>query len=344
MPSRPTQAADHVPQTRAAALADYVNIARSLGLDAYAMLREFGIDPRLLADPEARLPADAVSRLLEESVRRSGCESIGLLLAEKRSFASLGPLSLLLRHERTLRSVFGRLVQYRRLMSDVIEYDLDEEGEDARIRVGLNTDLAGRQGVELVMALTFRFLDQAMFGGWHPFEAHFRHPAPADEKVHRRIFRCPLRFDAAFNGFLCSTAELDRENAYADAGFARHAQRFADLLSEALPELSFADQVRTAVRSLLPMGEAGLTKVAAHLRVHPRALQRRLATEGCPFTSLVEDIREELARDLLANTRLPLAEVAVLAGYASPTSFSRWFSARVGQSPRDWRAASRPPA
>lgn len=343
MPPRPAQAADHVPQTRAAALADYVNLARSLGLDAYAMLREFGIDPRLLADPEARLPADAVSGLLEESVRRSGCEWIGLRLAETRSFASLGPLSLLLRHERTLRRVFGRIIQYRRLMSDIIEFDLDEEGEAAHIRVGLNTYLAGRQGVELVMALTFRFVNEAMFGGWHPLEVHFRHPAPADEKVHRRIFRCPLRFDAAFNGFLCSTAELDRENAYADAGFARHAQRFADLLLEALPELSFVDQVRTAVRSLLPMGQARLTKVAAHLRVHPRGLQRRLAAEGRPFASLVEDIREELARDLLANTRLPLAEVAVLAGYASPTSFSRWFSGRVGQSPRDWRA-SRPPA
>jgi AraC-like DNA-binding protein len=342
MPLPPIQA-DHVPQTRAAALAAYVGVAGSVGLDAYAMLREFGIDARLLDDPEARLPADAVSRLLEESARRSGCESIGLLLAEGRSFASLGPLSLLLRHERSLRSVFGRLVQYRRLMSDVIEFDLEEDEDRVRIRVGLSGDVAARQGVELAMALTSRFLNEAMFGGWHPLEAHFRHPAPTDEKVHRRIFRCPLRFDSAYNGFLCSAAELDRENGFADAGFARHAQRFADLLAKALPQLSLADQVRSAVRSLLPMGEAGLVKVAAQLRIHPRALQRRLAAEGRPFTGLVEDIREELARDLLANTRLPLAEVALLAGYASPASFSRWFSARAGQSPRDWRAASRPP-
>ena len=329
---------DYIPQTRLAALTDYVPVAQSVGLDPYAMLSEFGIDARLLADPEARVLAESVTGLLEESARRSGCEWFGLLLAEKRDLASMGPLSLLVRHERTLRDVFRRLIEYRRLMSDVVEVEFEDDGEEVQLRVGVNAELATVQGTELAMALACLWLNDTIFGGWHPAEAHFRHPAPSDRKVHRRIFRCPLHFDSTFNGFVCPSAALDRANAHADAGFAQHARHFVDMLYSELPPQSLDEQVRGAIRSLLPVGGASLAKVAAQLKMHPRALQRRLAAEGVPFASLVDSLREEMARDMLANTQLPVAEVALLVGYASAPSFSRWFAGRVGEPPREWRA------
>lgn len=333
--------AGHVPQVRAVSLTSYVPLAQSLGLDPYALLAEFGIDPRHLRKPEYRIPADAVSGLLTESARRSGCEAFGLLLAEKRSFASLGPLSLLLRHESSLRAVLGRMIAYRRLVTDILDFELEEEGEEARIRVWVTPDVATRQCVELVMALTCRFLGGAIFGGWHPSEIHFRHPAPADSHVHQRVFRSPLRFDSTFNGFLFPSAMLDRENAYANAGFAEHAQQYVDLLARQLPAPSLADQVRSTVKRLLPAGTATLAAAAAQLNLHPRTLQRKLAAEGLVFADLVETIRQGTARDLLANTILPLAQVALLAGYSSPASFSRWFAGLHGEPPREWRLRNR---
>lgn len=337
----PSPAADHVFQVRAVSLTDYVSLARSMELDGSAMLREFGIDPRLLADPEALIPAEAVSALLTESALRSGCESFGLKLATLRSFASLGPLSLLLRHESDLRAVVRRLIAYRRLITDVIDFDLQEEGEEARILVVLAPEVATRQSVELVMGLTCRFLGEAVFGGWRPAEAHFRHPAPADLQVHQRTFHAPLRFDAAFDGFLVSTAALDRENAHSDPGFVAHAKRHVDLLADQLPELSLADQVRASIRRLLPDGAATLPKVAGQLNLHPRTLQRKLAASDLVFADLVETIREGVARNLLAKTDLPVTAVAALVGYASPASFSRWFAAAAGQPPREWRLQAR---
>src|SRR5436305_1618979 len=149
MPSRPPKAVDFVPQVRAVTLCDYIPIAQSVGLDPYAMLAEHGIEPQLLSTAEARLPAAAASQLLEESARRSGAEAFGLLLAEARSFASLGPLSLLMRHERRLRDVIGRVVEYRRLMSDVQELSLQENGDEAELIIDIMASIAGRQSIEL---------------------------------------------------------------------------------------------------------------------------------------------------------------------------------------------------
>jgi AraC-like DNA-binding protein len=337
MPSAPSKAGNFVPQVRSVTLCDYIRVCRSVGLEPYAMLREFGIDPRVLDVPETRLPAVAVTRLLEESARRSGTESFGLLLAEARPFASLGPLSLLLRHEGSLRNVIGRMIEYRRLMSDVQELQLREDDTEAALHVGIMAAVSGRQAVELALGLTERFVNQALSGGWRPSSVHFTHGAPADLAVHRRIFRCPLRFASDFQGFRFPAASLDKENAFADAGLVQHAKDHVDLLASELPRLSLLDQVREMIAMLLPKGAASLSKVSHQLQLHPRALQRSLAKDGLAFTDLVDAIRQDLAQDLLARTELPISEVAHLAGYSTAASFSRWFTERTSVPPSEWR-------
>lgn len=332
----------HLPQVRAGSLTSYVSLAQSVGLDGFAMLREFKIEPQLLRKPEYRISANAVSALLAETACRSGCEAFGLLLAEKRSFSSLGPLSLLLRHESSLRAVLRRLIAYRRLVSDILEFDVVEDGDEARILIWVTPDVATRQCVEFATALTYRFLSGAIFGGWHPAGVHFRHPPPADTAIHQRVFRAPLHFDATFNGFVFPAEALDRENAYGDTGFAEHAQHYVDLLARKLPQPSLQEQVRSAIKQLLPHGTATLPRVAAQLNVHPRTLQRKLAASGLAFAQLVESMRECSAQDLLANTNLPVGDVALLVGYSSPASFSRWFAGAIGEPPREWRQHNRP--
>src|SRR5262245_57037438 len=89
---------DMTPRVRAVTLTSYIEVARFVGLDPYAMLMEKRINPQQLADPELRLSAAAVISLLEDSASLSGCMEFGILMAKCRSFASLGPLSLLLQH------------------------------------------------------------------------------------------------------------------------------------------------------------------------------------------------------------------------------------------------------
>lgn len=110
-----------VPQVRAICLVSYVEVVRGLGIDPYEMLRKAKIRPEELADPETRLAAVTVTRLAEETARRSGCESFGLLLAETRNFASLGPVSLLLQHRNTVREAIESLAKHQRMISDIID-------------------------------------------------------------------------------------------------------------------------------------------------------------------------------------------------------------------------------
>jgi AraC-like DNA-binding protein len=328
---------------RTQALTNYFEVARFVGLDPYEMLRRFRISPAILADPDATLPSNAVADLLEASAAESGCESFGLLMAECRTLSSLGPLSLLLAHQGTARDVLEALVEYQGVLNEVmllqIEHETPGDGDPlAVIRVGFINDYGGRQAIELALAIICRTVSAVVGGRWHPDLAYFRHPAPADVSHHRRIFQCPLVFDADFNGLICAEAALDAPNPAAESVMARHAKRYLDMLVPEPADGSMSERARRALYLLLPAGRATLEQVGANLGQHPRALQRQLEREGRSFAVLLNEVRRELALRYLASPANSVGAAAQMTGYATLSSFSRWFAGEFGMSPAQWRA------
>ena len=56
---------------RSAVLSGYVDVAKSVGLEPYGMVARRNLPPACLTDPEVKVSAVAVVRLLEESAQRS---------------------------------------------------------------------------------------------------------------------------------------------------------------------------------------------------------------------------------------------------------------------------------
>jgi len=63
--------------------------------------------------------------------------------------------------------------------------------------------------------------------------------------------------------------------------------------------------------------------VASALGMHPRMLNRRLARQGTSVFELMKEVRFQIARDLLANTSLPITEIAATLLYANNGAFTR---------------------
>src|SRR6266550_5736614 len=151
---------------RAATLTGYIEVARHLGLDPYALLRQFEISPKFLDDPENRHAAEPIVRLLEESAERSRCDAFGVLMAECRSFAELGPLCLLLERLPTVRRVVTALSEYRRHFNDIMDIALEDDGDTSLLTVELLPEFALPQITDLVVARLYRNLSGASGGRW----------------------------------------------------------------------------------------------------------------------------------------------------------------------------------
>jgi AraC-like DNA-binding protein len=325
-------------QIRATVLTNYAEVARFTGLDPTRLIREVGLDSSLLDAPEQMIAAAPVMRLLELSADRSNCCQFGLLMAESRSFASLGAISLLLKHRGSVREIIETLIRYQPMFGDAITIVLEDLGDSAVFRADYAAGFQSIQATELHMGIAHQTLTAAVSGRWSPRRAHFRHAAPAELGVHRRIFQCPLVFESDYDGFECETEALDTSNPGARTAMARYAQQYLDTIAPDPAGAPVTARVRRAIYLLLPVGRATLEQVGRSLGVHPRALQRRLAEEMRTFEAIVVDVRRELVLRYLPRPTLPIGAIARLAGYSSPSAFSRWFCNEFGASPAAWRA------
>jgi AraC-like DNA-binding protein len=329
------------PQVRAAALTNYAEVARFCGLDPDAMLKQAGISPAALGDPDRMIPRVAAAQLLEDSAAASGCQSFGLLMAQGRTLSTLGALSLLVMHQSNARGVIDAIVRYQSVLSEAHAIAIEDSDGIAIIRTGFTTGIGSRQAIELLTGTVCRTISEVVSGRWHPESAHFIHAAPDDATIHRRVFQCPLVFDSDFNGLVCPSAWLDAPNPAAESVMAEHAQRYLDMLIPKPADGSVTERARRSIYLLLPAGRATLDQVADNLALHPRTLQRLLEQEKRTFATLLGDARRELALRYLSNSTHSVAAIAQMTGYSSPSAFTRWFAGEFGVAPAAWRAEER---
>lgn len=323
---------------RAVTLTGYVEVASFVGLDGKRMLREVGLSPEALDNPANRLPAATVVRLLDLSARQSRCESFGLLMAECRTFASLGPVSLLLEHLPDVREVVRATISHQHHFNDVIELSLEETGDLSLLRYDLLPEFWSAPLIDLVVGIAYRILQSVSGNSWKPESVHFVRAAPKDLTSWKRFFPAPVEFESSFNGFSCTAEAMKVPLPLADAALAGHARDLLRLVPVQKGPAPIHDRAQRALALLMPNGRATLGHVAAQLGMSPRALQRRLDEEGHQFGELLNDVRSELATAYLAGSARPITSVAGLLGYASPSSFTRWFAGAYGVSPQEWRA------
>lgn len=324
-------------QIRAVALTSYLEVARFVGLDPYAMLREVGISPEFLEDPENRCSATAGISLLENSARQSGCDSFGLLMAECRTFASLGPIALLLQHLPTVGDVVSTIIDMRRHFNDVVNFAIEERRDETIIRFEPLAEYARPQMVHLTVAMLYIALRGASASRWQASSLHFMAQAPQDLSVVERLFPVPVEYGSSFNGIATTRASLAVRNPLANETLAVHARQLLALVPLQPEHTAMSDRTRRAITLLLPSGRATLDNVAHNLGRTPRALQRGLEREQVSFASLLNDVKREMAQRYLVDFARPIGTIAGLTGYSTLSAFGRWFSAEFGSSPHAWR-------
>jgi AraC-like DNA-binding protein len=317
-------------------LTNYSEVARFVGLDPEAMLNRAGIPQTVLNDPENWLSAASVLELLDASAAESGRDDFGVLLGAYRSFASLGPVSLLMRHQATLGRIVEVGAEYKHLLNDLLQIRVNDDGLNAVVAWNLIPGIHSSQAANLLATIAYRCICQGLETSWQPDCIHFRHAAPRWIDSFKRHFPCSLQFDSDFDGFSCPSNDLQLPNLFANASLAQQARRLLDKLPRVRRE-SASDKVRSMISFLIEDGGATIEHVAHCLGVDVRTLQRRLNKERTSFASLRNEVRRELVTRYLAGPTPPLVQVAQLAGYSSTSGLSRWFKEEFGVAPLTWR-------
>ncbi|CAD6537909.1 AraC family transcriptional regulator ligand-binding domain-containing protein [Paraburkholderia sabiae] len=326
---------------RSAALTNYVEVARLVGLDPYQQLGDAGIERSVLLDPDIMIPAEAVARLLETSARAAAVEDLGLRMAETRHISNLGALGFVMREQPTLRKALESAAYYLRLQNEAVVMRFEESEGLVVIReeiVGVPGSM--RQATELVLGVLYRVLHMVLDAVWKPRAVCFTHHAPAGTTIHARIFGAAVEFNQDFDGIVCLASELDAAIPAYDPVMAQQVRRYLDsmLLQSGA---TMPDKIRKLVVALLPSGACSNDRIAQHLGVDRRTVNRHLAAYGESYLSIVDSVRVEMVTRYVGSGNRPLSEVASLLGFSSLSAFSRWFGGRFGCSVSVWRRENR---
>ena len=122
-------------------------------------------------------------------------------------------------------------------------------------------------------------------------------------------------------------------------------RKFSQSLAAPLPESKppglnerFLYEVRQCLERHYPEEEFGIRALCAQLGVSRTQLHRKLAAlTGQPASHFIRSFRLEKARQLLASSRMAIAEVAYAVGFKDPYYFSRAFTREFGLPPSEAR-------
>lgn len=173
---------------RAAALRNFREVTAAFGYDVDAALRCVGLSQRVLKNPDLRLPMSKVAWLLEDAAQATGCDTIGLRMVQSRKLSNLGPVSLLLAYQATLRDMLLTTIDHLHLLNDALVLHIEDAGSLVIIHEELIVDPPIRQDIEMALGV-LHYMCVELFGSlWRPKSVHFGHDAPRDLATHRAVF------------------------------------------------------------------------------------------------------------------------------------------------------------
>ncbi|MBS0360503.1 MAG: AraC family transcriptional regulator [Proteobacteria bacterium] len=321
---------------RSAVLTGFVDTARGLGLDPLRLAAEAGLPREALADPEVRVDSRAMAQLLELAAERSGVEDFGLRMAVNRRMSTMGVIGLALRNQPTARKAMEMLVRYAWLQNELLRVRLEDQGDDTLLSIGM-AGWTDRQGVELIVGIGFKLLQDLRGSGWRPREIRFLHGPPRSLEGHRRFFGMTPLFNQEAVGLLLDRSDMDKPSVVGDPTMAAPLNGYLEHLA-AGRSATLRGQVVDLILSMLPNGGCTADRVAHRLGMDRRTLHRRLTIEGTSFSEILEGARSELAATLLANSDRPMQNVAETLGFGSLSAFGHWFRRNFDCSASRYRA------
>ncbi|MGB3815459.1 MAG: AraC family transcriptional regulator [Shinella sp.] len=155
---------------------------------------------------------------------------------------------------------------------------------------------------------------------------------------YRLFFGAPVRFSQpvsrlAFDASLLKLPIARSEQALKQ--FLRNAP--ANILVRYRYDAGLAAGVRKRLRQVPPAAWSAFDDLAAQMRMSPSTLRHRLQAEGQNYAAIRDEIRRDLAIEMLQTTALGVGEIATRLGFSEPSAFHRAFRKWTARSPAAFR-------
>jgi AraC-like DNA-binding protein len=316
----------------------FVRVVEMHGIDARPLLREAGIDPSVLRDPSARIPATFWDTAGARVTALIPDPAFGLRAARCWHPSNLGALGHAWLTSSTLRTGLERLQRYSRILGEKATLKITHAREGLQFAYDhRRRDPFSAIATDFAMSLVLDMCRMNYGASLKPVAVRLSRARPKDAEPYRHFYGCPIHFDANENSFLISHRVADEPLPTANRQLAGTLDGILATQLAALDRNNLPARCKSNLLEQLTSGEASEKDMARQLHMSRRTLQRRLAESNTTYQKLVDDTRRDLAMQYMEDPGKSITDVTFLLGFSGQSAFTRAFRRWTGTSPTNFR-------
>ena len=314
---------------------------RELGIQVTPLLSKAGLTTEQIGDPTARLKVQSQIRFLELCAVASHDDFLGFHVARDFDLREIGLLYYVLSSSEILADALYNAERYSRIVNEGISLKISEGHETAIIfsYTGVKRH-SDRHQLEFWVTALIRICRQLTGRRLVPNRIRVMHNRAKTPIEFRSFMGCEVEFGSNADEIVFSKTVALLPLVSADPHLNELLIKYSEdaLVHRKLDRTPLRSSVENEIALLLPHGKARAAEVARRLRMSPRTLARRLASEGLTFSGILDDQKVDLAKSYLADGDLPVSQIAWLLGYREVSAFTHAFKRWTGTTPRQARA------
>ncbi|KHF78801.1 Transcriptional regulator, AraC family [Acinetobacter sp. neg1] len=308
------------------------------------LLRIGGIDEKYLEQDILFSPLEPFERMFMFIYKKTSDPLLLLKFYLQSDISSVGPLGLLISLSENLTEAIKSFLKYRELHGVLGQMMFIEENEYHILfkwKHVIDNYTLSSFIVEYKCAWWADLIKLCGEGGErHLAYIKFEHSAASEniQEYYRNFFECPVLFKQDESVLAVSKKTLDLPiRSHNKELFASVENYIISILDRDININNFSEKVRNIIYLQVQTGVISREIVAEQLGVSVRTLNRRLSYEGYTYSSILEEVRIDIAKKYLTMTNNSILSISKSLGFFTSNTFITWFKSIFKETPSKFR-------
>lgn len=319
-------------------------VTGTYGIDLRPELSRVGLDEATMHSAALRVSFRQGSAVIRRALELTGDPHLGLRVGAAQHLTSWGLLGFAQMAAETLRAAIETGVRFQNLSGAMVVWSAGQEETGYVLRAELPDPaldpavavFLAEEAFASVVTLT-RLSSGEEFA---PQSVEFAFPAARRAGPFTDLFRCPVRFGAAHNRLVFSTAWAGRAMPGHDrVTYTAVVELLEEQVASRRDQQDLLEVLEISIAQSLP-DVPSFVEQARRRASSERTLRRRLAECGTTYEAVVDGVRRERVEQLLRRPELTLRDIARQAGFSDVRALRRAVHRWHGVAPARLRGES----